>query len=314
MNSKALRNDLRMRMVNDNVRKPGRWTQITSSSFEPKGKQRENSKSNRSQKKKKLKEILSAFDKPRYFGKVEGESFDARKWIQEWFDLGEKLRVEGYGHWLQTLKVGSLEEREAMDWLNRKKSLDEAVNWFDAFKATCISEKLNDEWGRFNNFVRRELRERFLQDNVMKHAPADSGKTTPATEPEDEGPKGDDGADEPPFVPLTSWAEIFAALNEPHDKACWKNDEATRDKIRKLNHDFDGPIKLPKGKGKQPLVSKAVLKAWWDGLSEAFDARTDEAKAEDDSKIETVGESHPYGRSGTVVPGIDGSIKRTRKK
>lgn len=119
-----------------------------------------------------------------------------------------------------------------------------------------------------------------------------------------------------PFVPLTSWRDIVAALNglhEPHaGKATWKNDESTRDKIRKLNLQHNGPIKLPTGKGKQPSVDKAALLVWWAGLREHFDARTDEEKAAAESAEYTTADGHKFGASATVVPGIGGSVKRTR--
>lgn len=118
----------------------------------------------------------------------------------------------------------------------------------------------------------------------------------------------------PPFVPLTSWSEILAVLNEPHGKAHWKNNEQTRDKVRKLNNQHNGPIKFPPGKGKQPSVDKAALVAWWNGLRDHFDARNDEESAETESTRLTVTDSHNYGVTGTVLPGIGGSEKRTRAK
>jgi hypothetical protein len=117
-----------------------------------------------------------------------------------------------------------------------------------------------------------------------------------------------------PFVPLTSWNDIFGALNEPHGYAHWKNDAPTRDKIRKLNTEHNGPIVFPKGKGKQPSVDKGALLTWWKSLSEHYDARTEREKAEAESARLTVADSHNYGASGQVVPGIGGSVKRTRAK
>lgn len=117
-----------------------------------------------------------------------------------------------------------------------------------------------------------------------------------------------------PFVPLTSWNEILAALNEPHDKPEWKNDEQTRAKIRRLNIQYDGPIKLPDGKGKQPSVDKSALLAWWNKLREQFDARLEEAEAAADAARLTVTNSHNYGTRGEVVPGIAGSVKSKKGK
>lgn len=135
-------------------------------------------------------------------------------------------------------------------------------------------------------------------------------------EPASGGRAGGDERGKPsvgPFVPLTSWSEILAALNEPHGNAVWKNDPQTRDKIRKLNEQHNGPIRLPQGKGTQPSVDKAVLLVWWDGIRGHFDARNDEEEAKSASARLTVAETCNYGRSGTVVPGIEGSVKRTRK-
>jgi hypothetical protein len=117
-----------------------------------------------------------------------------------------------------------------------------------------------------------------------------------------------------PFIPLTSWNDILVALNEPHGKPVLKNNEQTRDKIRKLNNEHDGPIKFPPGKGKQPSVGKDSLMVWWTSLRDHFDARTDEANAEAESARLTVADSHEYGAFGKVVPGIGGSEKRPRKE
>jgi len=116
-----------------------------------------------------------------------------------------------------------------------------------------------------------------------------------------------------PFVPLTSWRDILAALNEsPTGTATWKNNEPTRNKIRNLNTIHNGPIKLPVGRGKQPSVDKAALLAWWNGLRDQFDARVDEAAAAAKSAQHTVADTHSYGADGTVVPGVGGAVKRTR--
>jgi len=115
------------------------------------------------------------------------------------------------------------------------------------------------------------------------------------------------------FIPLTGWHEILAALNEPHGKVVvWKQGQAIKEKIRKLNDAHDGPINFPKIKGAQPNVSKSALMTWWAGLEENFAARTEESEANAKSERLTVSESHQYGATGTVVPGISGSVKPTR--
>jgi hypothetical protein len=123
---------------------------------------------------------------------------------------------------------------------------------------------------------------------------------------------GEEAAREP-FVPLMSWSEIFAALNEPHRKTVWENNEQIRAKIRKLNQDFDGPIIMPKVQGGQPQVAKHALIAWWARLEEDFINRAGERAQEATSTRATVSGTHEYGRTGTVVPDIDGHVKKTRK-
>jgi hypothetical protein len=117
-----------------------------------------------------------------------------------------------------------------------------------------------------------------------------------------------------PFVPLTSWLEIFAALNEPIGKPHWKSTDTARNTIRTLNSKHNGPIIFPPGKGKQPSVNKSALMQWWKGLQEHFDARNEEAESEAESARSTVADTHNYGKSETVVPGINGSVKRARGK
>src|SRR5262249_15528304 len=111
-----------------------------------------------------------------------------------------------------------------------------------------------------------------------------------------------------------SWAEILTALNEPHGgSAVWKNDEPTRNKIRKLNEEYRGPILFPTGKGKQPSVDRQALLDWWGGLQEEVDGRrVEEERDARDAKL-TAGESHNYGRTGTAAPGVGGHIRARRK-
>ena len=161
-----------------------------------------------------------------------------------------------------------------------------------------------------------------IQPHVVALAQSRCKEAPPAEEPETptsataspNGTQQSEGEKPPagPFIPLTSWSEILAALNEPHGNPVWKNTEQTRDKIRKLNEQHNGPIRLPQGSGTQPSVAKAALMEWWNGLSEHFDSRNDEGKAETESARLTVADSHNYGAAGKVVPGIGGSEKRTR--
>ncbi|MFO0821979.1 MAG: hypothetical protein U0792_02485 [Gemmataceae bacterium] len=152
------------------------------------------------------------------------------------------------------------------------------------------------------------------QQGEGEQPPADTAPPSTSATPTE--PKQSEVEKQPsgPFVPLTSWNEILAALNEPHGKPHWKNDESTRDKIRNLNEQHHGPIRMPRGKGSQPSVDKAALLIWWNGLREHFDARTEEATTEAQSARLTVAESYQHGKSGKVIPGISGSEKQTRAK
>jgi hypothetical protein len=166
--------------------------------------------------------------------------------------------------------------------------------------------------------LKREAAElRALAVPVEPHSGTQAGAVNDeGAKPKDNGAGEKKGAKPPadPFVPLTSWNDILAALNEPHAKPHWKNDESTRKKIRNMNQQHKGPIRLRKGKGTQPSVEKAALLTWWNGLREHYDARTDEENEEAQSATLTVNESYQHGKSGTVVPGIGGSEKQRREK
>jgi hypothetical protein len=101
---------------------------------------------------------------------------------------------------------------------------------------------------------------------------------------------------------LLSWRKILAALgkhNEPED----------RRQVRRLNDFYAGPILFPY-RGGQPKVRKDKLLAWWDGLEAVWgdlERRRRDAAA-------TIAEHHPFGRSGTVAPGIAGSVRPRRRR
>ena len=99
---------------------------------------------------------------------------------------------------------------------------------------------------RLHNWIIGNVSVTLRADEVRQlniNAPAGGGpinnvpgpKTTGTQQGKTEKPRAD------PFVPLTSWADIFAALNEVHGNAQWKNSERTRGKIRKLNLAHSGP-------------------------------------------------------------------------
>jgi len=178
---------------------------------------------------------------------------------------------------------------------NREKAIAELMAHHDAILA------------RISDPCRQPIEEKPLPDTHK-------GKRQ-NTETETETEKVEGG--KPPaelFVPLTSWNDILSALNEPHGKAVWKNDDQTRNKIRKLNNEHGGPIIFPQRQGKQPSVDKGELVTWWNGLKAQFDARADEVQTRAESARLTVTGSHNYGTTGTVVPGIGGSVKGKRGK
>jgi hypothetical protein len=142
--------------------------------------------------------------------------------------------------------------------------------------------------------------------------PVPSAEATPRP-PRAATAEGEQQKPDVPFVPLTSWGDIIAALNEPHGKGVWKNDDTTRNKIKKLNQEYAGPIVMPERQGGQPRVAKDALMNWWNSMSERFDNRTEETKQDAESAKVTTSNTHNYGATGTVVPGIGGHIKSSRK-
>lgn len=212
------------------------------------------------------------------------------------------------------------DEKESIlwPWLLVRKAFLGAVYLGLARPAECLEESSIDRDG-----ARRKLDQLIKRIQAHQAANPTGTKNTEGGKPPTNSTQAPVGAEKseggtPPkrFVPLTSWADIFAALNEPHGtgNAAWKNTQQKRDTVRKLNDIYSGPICFPQGKGKQPRVDKAALMIWWDKCREHFDARNEIAASKDKSSQLTVADSHNYGTSGTVVPGIGGSVKRTRGK
>lgn len=82
----------------------------------------------------------------------------------------------------------------------------------------------------------------------------------------------DEASPKNPDEPLTSYAEIVAALNQQHlDKCPYRNDGSMRRKIGKMNREFDGPIIMP-SRGGQPRVMKSKLLKWWSSLGSVWEA------------------------------------------
>lgn len=114
------------------------------------------------------------------------------------------------------------------------------------------------------------------------------------------GEVGRSASDDIPVTWLQGWPEIVDALNRD-------NSATFRERLRNLNESHDGPI-IFRGQGTQPVVDKAKLIAWWNGLYDDFQERE---KQRLDSEA-TVSCTHAFGRSGEVVPEIGGSIKARR--
>jgi hypothetical protein len=107
-------------------------------------------------------------------------------------------------------------------------------------------------------------------------------------------------APEPLPAPLCTWREILAAVG-------MKSNEEDREKVRKLNNKYGGPIKIGT-RGKQPTAIKADLLAWWNTLERLV---AEKQQQEADEKA-TVADQYNYARTGRVAPGIGGSVRQRR--
>lgn len=108
--------------------------------------------------------------------------------------------------------------------------------------------------------------------------------------------------DGPPKQYLFSWPEILSALN-------LKNNEADRDRVRRLHDSHGGPIAMPE-RGAQPKVEKGALLTWWNDLEK----RWHELRQREADRQGTIQPSHPYGREGTVYPELSGSERKRRRR
>lgn len=121
-----------------------------------------------------------------------------------------------------------------------------------------------------------------------------------------EAEQAEDGSENQPAsgVPaenLFGWYEIAEAVGR-------RNDRSERDRIKRLNDMYGGPIVVPK-QGAQPVVRKSELVKWWNGLAD----RAAELQQRDADRQGTVEFQHEYGRDGTVVPEVNGEVKKRRK-
>jgi hypothetical protein len=96
-----------------------------------------------------------------------------------------------------------------------------------------------------------------------------------------------------------TWAAILAALRGASPEA-----RPTRHLVIRMNATYGGPIRLGR-KGAQPFVVRAKLLDWWNDLERLVEEREQRRR---DARVE-LADRYAYGRSGTVAPGIDGSVR-----
>lgn len=130
--------------------------------------------------------------------------------------------------------------------------------------------------------------DRFMDEWIRKTIVEDTVTLEPSREQES------------PKQYLTNWREILVALEKTDNKE-------DRSRIKALNDRYAGPIISPK-QGAQPKVEKAKLLVWWNGLEKQFQ----ESQQQRSDAEATVAAQHPYGRGGTVVPGIVGGVRKRR--
>ena len=104
-----------------------------------------------------------------------------------------------------------------------------------------------------------------------------------------------------PVKLLANWREILIALG-------MKFSTEDKQKVLRLNKTYSGPIVIP-GQGKQPLVDKAQLLEWYNGLAAKFNAEQERKR---DAQA-TVSVGHEYGRDGEVTPDLAGGVKKRRR-
>jgi hypothetical protein len=120
------------------------------------------------------------------------------------------------------------------------------------------------------------------------------------------------GEERPPVTPATpakllhNWREILSAVKLP-------NDPSSRRAVRAYIKKFGGPIKLPK-QGGQPWVEETKLLAWWSRLEQMMEAFSREEEQRQMDVRECTKDQYNYGRNGTVVIEISGSVRRRREK
>jgi len=107
-----------------------------------------------------------------------------------------------------------------------------------------------------------------------------------------------------PIAYVIGWPEIL-------DKLGLQDESERRNQVRRLNGEYDGPI-ISTGKGSSPRAERTKLISWWNGLEEKWQQQSDENIAAAEDAKATVAASHDYGREGTVLPDIAGSVKKQK--
>lgn len=117
------------------------------------------------------------------------------------------------------------------------------------------------------------------------------------------------GLQEPPQPPpvaislrrkLVGYPEILDFLGLDDSRKKW---------LMSCNKRWDGPIQSP-GRGHKPFADEQELKNWYSDL----ESKAEEKSRADRDREQTVNEMHEYGKTGTVVPEIGGSVKKRRKR
>jgi hypothetical protein len=103
-----------------------------------------------------------------------------------------------------------------------------------------------------------------------------------------------------PATYLLSWRQILDAVG-------LKNNDGNRRNVRDLNERYQGPI-IPPPQGGQPRANKTKLLEWWNGLEIRWETEGSGLNTE-----ATIEARHAYGKTGEVVPHIEGYVKKKRR-
>ncbi len=103
-----------------------------------------------------------------------------------------------------------------------------------------------------------------------------------------------------PKAYLWNWTEILDAVKMP-------DTEENRRQVRRLSDIHNGPITVPVSGGR-PVADRTKLIEWWNGLESWFQ----QLQQQRQDQQATVADQYNYGRTGVVIPGIDGSEKKRR--